>query len=48
MTPQLIAVDATALENLQNELAELKALIQSVHITPPAKWITVAEHAKHV
>lgn len=46
MTPQLIAVDAEALARLQDELTEIKKLLLSSKITPPAKWITVAEYAQ--
>ncbi|MDO6755405.1 DNA-binding protein [Phaeobacter inhibens] len=48
MTQQLIAVDANALASLQDELIEIKRLLLSSKITPPAKWITVAEYAQKV
>jgi len=46
MTQQLIAVDADALTRLQDELTEIKKLLLSSKISPPAKWITVAEYAR--
>ncbi|GAA6196160.1 MULTISPECIES: hypothetical protein [Pseudophaeobacter] len=46
MTQQLIAVDADALARLQDELTEIKKLLLSSKISPPAKWITVAEYAQ--
>ncbi|MFV1442179.1 DNA-binding protein [Phaeobacter sp. JH20_36] len=48
MTQQLIAVDANALASLQDELTEIKRLLLSSKISPPAKWITVAEYAQKV
>lgn len=48
MAQQLIAVDAEALASLQNELTEIKRLLLSSRITPPPKWISVAEYAQKV
>jgi hypothetical protein len=48
MTQQLIAVDAQALEQVMDRLKHIENLLRSTTITPPAKWITVAEYAKRV
>jgi hypothetical protein len=48
MTQQLIAVDAQALEKVMDRLKHIENLLRSTTITPPAKWITVAEYAKRV
>ncbi|OIQ32325.1 MAG: hypothetical protein BM562_05505 [Alphaproteobacteria bacterium MedPE-SWcel] len=45
---QFIAVDAAALEAVQTELQEIKRILEASHVTPPAKWITVAAYAAKV
>lgn len=45
MTPQLIAIDPTALESLRREIARLHARLDAVTITPRPEWVTVKDAA---
>ncbi|WP_299927826.1 hypothetical protein [uncultured Pelagimonas sp.] len=45
---QMIAVDAAALDRLHDKIDRLEQKLDAAHITPPPKWITVAEYAKRV
>lgn len=48
MTPQLIAVDANALQDLLAEVQELKAIVQEARFQPEPKWLTVKDYAARV
>jgi excisionase family DNA binding protein len=48
MTPQLIAIDATALQDLLAEVRELKAIVQDAKIQPEPNWLTIKEYAARV
>ena len=44
--PDMIVIDRSELRHLIDEVAQLKAAIQSVQITPRPEWVTVAEAAR--
>lgn len=45
---QLIAIDPNALDNLLSEVARLHQRLDGVHMTPPPRWINVAEFAEKI
>jgi excisionase family DNA binding protein len=44
--PDMIVIDRSELRWLIDEVAQLRAEIRSVRITPRPEWVTVAEAAK--
>lgn len=48
MTPQLIAIDPSALDTLRNEIERLHARFDAVAMTPLPEWVTVEQMAEMI
>ena len=44
----MIAIDANALSAMQDQLNRLEKKLDSVHLTPPPRWIAITEYAVKV
>lgn len=45
MTPQLIAIDANALDRLESRLANLERMLMGATITPAPQWVSITDAA---
>lgn len=48
MTPQLIAIDPSALDALRNDIERLHARLDAVAMTPLPEWVTVDQMAEMI